>query len=63
MSAIVKQYCFVYRVTNEESKYGNYFSSSYGNYADAMDELTDHIIGILGTGFRFTKLEISVNYG
>jgi len=63
MPAIVKQYCFNYRVTNEESKYSHFFASSYGNYADAMDELTDHIIGILGTGFRFIKLEISVNYG
>lgn len=63
MAAIRKQYCFNYRVTNEESKFNDFYASNCGNYADAMDELTDHIIRIFGTGFRFIKLKISVRYG
>lgn len=64
MAAIRKQYCFNYKVTDEETVVtNNHFCSQYGNYGDAMDELTDHIITILGTGFRFIKLEISVLYG
>jgi hypothetical protein len=63
MAAINKQYCFNYRVTNEVSKFNDRFCSQYGNYSDAMDELIEHIIGIMGTGFRFIDLKISVLYG
>lgn len=63
MATIRKQYCFKYRVTNDESKFSDFFASTYGNYADAMDQLTDHIISILGTGFRFIELKIIIFYG
>lgn len=63
MTAKHKQYCFNYGVTNEESKFNDRFCSQYENYGDAMDELVAHIIEILGTGFRFTELKISVLYG
>lgn len=63
MATKIKQYCFKYKVTNEESKFDDFFASHYGNYGDAMDELTDHIINILGTGFEFIELKIIIRYG
>lgn len=63
MAVKIKQYCFKYRVTNDESVFSDFFTSTYENYADAMDELIDHIISILGTGFRFVKFEIVIRYG
>jgi hypothetical protein len=60
MNNIDKQYCFNFVATNDISRISDFYKTNCNCYSDAMNELTEYLINLFGSGFRFVKLEISV---